>query len=213
MEVPETGEITDFVVTDVDKDDVPDVVLVSSTEKNMIVFAPEFDPATSTFTSPSPPSPFGPETPEKTMKVAVEDIDGDGFPDIVVGQYEAPNYILYGSPDSPGTFPEYTEIGAPETPEDGTAPTYDKTTDVDVADLDGDGVLDVVFANYDEDNKVLRASARSTRPPFPPPSTPPSAWPSRTGSTSTSPPTSTCRRSARPTSPLPTSPATASSTS
>ena len=147
MNVPETGELTDVVVDDVDKDGTPDMVLVSKTKKNVIVFAPTFDQASKTYTSASSVS-FGAED-EQTLTVVVEDVDGDGFPDILIGNYEAPNYVFFNQRDGSDSFSESTLIGSS---------TDDKTTALTVADLDGDGKMDIVVANFDTDNHVFKGT-------------------------------------------------------
>ncbi len=88
-----------------------------------------------------------------TRGVSVGDLDGDTYPDLVFGggeddgDYEVSSYIYWGTSsgyiDSPSTVTELDTLGA-----QGTA----------VADLDGDGCEDVVFANMRDNSQYALSS-------------------------------------------------------
>ncbi len=70
--------------------------------------------------------------------VKIADINGDGFPDLVVGNggsAYAPNSIYFGSATGPATSPGWTD----------NQPAW--TNAIEVVDLDDDGWLDLVTAN------------------------------------------------------------------
>ena len=89
--------------------------------------------------------------------LAVGDVNGDGLPDIVIGnsaepwpgkpQISAQNFLWLNDPERPGTFIDATARHLP-TYEDGTQ-------GIALADMDGDGDLDMVVANESPPNRML----------------------------------------------------------
>jgi hypothetical protein len=89
--------------------------------------------------------------------LAVGDVNGDGLPDIVIGnsaedrpgkpRASAQNFLWLNDPKQPGTFIDATATHLPAYEDD--------TQDVALADVDGDGDLDMVIANESPPNRLL----------------------------------------------------------
>jgi hypothetical protein len=91
--------------------------------------------------------------------LAIGDVNGDKLPDIFVGSTgeigygpgmklrPARNLLFLNNPDSPGNFVDATQTHLPQ--------TDDQTEGVALADMDGDGDLDVVLASPAHENRLL----------------------------------------------------------
>ncbi|MCD9005003.1 VCBS repeat-containing protein [Luteimonas sp. XNQY3] len=91
--------------------------------------------------------------------LAVGDVNGDGLPDIFVGStgetghapdaplVRARNLLFLNDPDNPGHFIDATATHLPD--------TDDQTESVALADMNGDGHLDVVLASPAHPNRLL----------------------------------------------------------
>ncbi|HTF21795.1 MAG TPA: VCBS repeat-containing protein [Chryseolinea sp.] len=71
----------------------------------------------------------------------VGDVNGDGLPDIIIGNSgsKAQDFLWINNPGKPGYFIDYTTEGLPA--------IEDQTQAVKLADLNGDGTLDMVVGN------------------------------------------------------------------
>ncbi len=88
--------------------------------------------------------------------LAVGDVDGDGLPDIFIGstgeagggeEVPAKNLLFLGDPKRPGYFIDASATHLPQ--------TNDQTEGAVLADMDGDGHLDLVLASPSQPNRLL----------------------------------------------------------
>jgi hypothetical protein len=85
------------------------------------------------------------------MSIAIGDLNGDGFPDLVTANYGGASVsVLFG--DGSGAFGSGRHVGPP-IPNDTTYATGSSPTSVAIGDLNGDGHPDLVTANLG-DNTV-----------------------------------------------------------
>ena len=137
VDVPAGGEPNQLVIGDLNGDGKPDLVIAdASATGNAIVL----------FQDPANPGQFLPATKlatgNSTAAVAIGDLNGDGAPDILAATSDASGnngavYIFYQNATSAGTFL------APVTVPAGAQPQA-----VRIADVNHDGLQDIVVANF-----------------------------------------------------------------
>ena len=72
------------------------------------------------------------------LDVSIKDINGDDHLDIVTGNWSSPNNIYYNDGNPDPTFTRKTIDNMPKV----------KTYRIEVSDLDQDGTMDIIYANY-----------------------------------------------------------------
>jgi FG-GAP-like repeat len=83
--------------------------------------------------------------------IAVGDVDGDGDLDLVIGNGNNPNQLLLN--DGNGSFIDATAGRLP-------SPSWNGTSSVDLADVDGDGDLDLLVSNTNGTNRLYLNDGR-----------------------------------------------------
>jgi hypothetical protein len=85
---------------------------------------------------------------------AIGDVNGDGFPDVALGNSGkgARNFLWLSDPARAGYFIDATKTHLPD--------VHDATQDIALADLDGDGDLDMVVGNEVPPNRLLLNDGR-----------------------------------------------------
>ncbi len=123
---------------DVDGDGDLDLVLGNWQQQNRLYL----NDGTGTFTDAT--AARMPTIGAKTTAMALGDVDGDGDPDLVLGNYRHPSRLYLN--DGTGTFTDATASRIPT--------HYDPTYAVALGDVDGDGDSDLVFGNDFRQNRL-----------------------------------------------------------
>ncbi|WP_257657329.1 FG-GAP repeat domain-containing protein [Parapedobacter lycopersici] len=129
-------------IADMDNDGILDCIFVAEDDQNHEYYLGNSD---GTFRDVSDRLPAKSEG----NGLDVGDVDGDGLPDIVVGNSgaAAQNFLWINDPDRPGYFIDRTKTHLPA--------VEDQTQSIKLADLDGDGDLDMVIGNEVPPNRLL----------------------------------------------------------
>lgn len=140
----------DVLFADFDQDGDLDVYVADGTNSvfgrnNRLLFndgTGNFTDVASTNLPPSSNAPFGPG-PSNSQGIDIGDIDNDGDLDVVVANL-GNNEMFYNNGD--GTFSNASNL-LPPAPASPISPFDNITVDAELADVDGDGDLDIFFAN------------------------------------------------------------------
>lgn len=132
----------DLQVADFDEDGKLDVVFVAEDDRNHELYLGNGD---GSFRDTSDRLPYGSEAND----VEAVDVDADGHIDLVVGNagWLGQNFLWRGGVPEPGYFDSVTFWALPW--------TLDRTQDIKLADLNGDGHLDMVVGNERPPNRML----------------------------------------------------------
>ena len=134
---------TSVTVVDVNGDGLDDVIVCTGgTKPNQIYISPtdgDWSKVTPTEVGPEGQGTFS------STDVKVVDVNGDNVPDLVFANSDGPNQIFLGDPSQPGKYADEPLLfGA----------SGDKTTDVEVIDINDDGARDIIVANDGQQNVV-----------------------------------------------------------
>lgn len=137
VNVVTAGQPNQVVVGDLNGDGKPDLVVADLSPNGNAIVLLQNPAAPGTFLAP-----VDLPTGNYTSGVAIGDLNGDGKPDIVAATYDANGnngavYIFFQSATAPGTFL------APVSYPAGAQPQA-----VKIADVNGDGLPDIIVANY-----------------------------------------------------------------
>jgi len=141
VDVATGGQPNQVVASDLNGDGKPDLVLadMSSSGNAIVLLADAAHPGK--FLSPTKLS-----TGLTTPSVAVGDLNGDGAPDIVAATFDSSGnngavMIFYQNPNQRGTFQAPVSLPAGAQPQS-----------VKIADVNGDGLPDIIVANFGPGN-------------------------------------------------------------
>jgi len=129
-------------IADFNKDHIADIIFVAEDDQTHEYYLGKGD---GTFTNVSDRLPAKSEA----NGLDVGDVNGDGLPDVIVGNSgsKAQDFLWINNPEKPGYFIDRTTDGLPA--------AEDQTQAVKLADLNGDGSLDMVVGNEVSPNRLL----------------------------------------------------------
>lgn len=132
----------DLQIADFDEDGNLDIVFVAEEDRTHEYYLGNGD---GSFRDVSDRLPSGSEAND----VEAADVDGDGHLDLVIGNatWRGQNFLWRGGVPKPGYFDSVTWSALPW--------TFDRTQDIKLADLNGDGHLDMVVGNERPPNRLL----------------------------------------------------------
>jgi hypothetical protein len=154
VDYPTGASVFDLAVGDLNHDGIPDVVLGAVSSGVTVLLGSTSDPG-----QLMPPQSYPvTATPAggRSLGVAIGDIDGDGIPDIVSGNYGPVFDLLLGNGD--GTFKPAAPFAT------GPTPNTFEATSMAIGDVDGDGLNDVVVGQFYQNSAQIFLHQPSTLP-------------------------------------------------
>ena len=139
------GSMFDLAIGDLNGDGKPDIVLGSLSSGVTVLLGSTANPGQLQLphSYPVTATPAG----GRSLGVAIGDIDGDGTPDVVSGNYGASFDLLLGNGD--GTLKAATAYTTGPTPD-----TFEAVS-MAVGDVDGDGLADVVVGQFHQNSTQI----------------------------------------------------------
>ena len=129
--IPVTGTSNAVLTTDINRDGFPDLAIGNNGPNVMLI-----NDGQGYFSNQSQSR--IPQINDITQDLAFADINGNGFLDLLVGNEDGNRLLLN---NGQGIFTDRTQTRLP------LIPGVEETREVDLADVDGDGSLDIYFAN------------------------------------------------------------------
>lgn len=128
-------------MADLNRDGITDLVFVAEDDQTHEYYLGKGD---GTFTDVSDRLPRSSES----NGLDIGDVNGDGLPDIIVGNSGSrpQNFLWLNDPAKPGHFIDHTTVGLPD--------VGDQTQAVKLADVNGDGTLDLIVGNEVPPNRL-----------------------------------------------------------
>lgn len=129
-------------IGDFNRDGIPDIIFVAEDDQTHEYYLGKGD---GTFADVSDRLPAKSEG----NGLDVGDVNGDGLPDVIVGNSgsKAQNFLWINNPEKPGYFIDNTTEGLPA--------IEDQTQAIKLADLNGDGIPDMVVGNEVPPNRLF----------------------------------------------------------
>ena len=137
-----SDETTQVVAADVNGDSRMDIIACNRGSKTKIYISPSSGSFPGAFTTSKLPVAY------ESYGVAVADVDGDGFPDVVLANSGEHNQIFINPGDGVFDSVEPTKLGSEIVADDSRA--------VAIGDVDKDSKMDVVIGNVGTENKLYK---------------------------------------------------------
>lgn len=135
-----------IAINDIDKDGKPEIIVTNTADPTLYVFKNTSSTGAISFES----APLQLEIPgggnNFTLGLGVEDLNKDGFPEIVVTQFQAANFFVFTNRSSPGNISLSNAA---------TINVAGNFLNLKIGDLNGDGIKDVALTNPTQNNVTI----------------------------------------------------------